>query len=122
MKNSNWYQSFRHACSGIRYAGAERNFRIHLLAAVVAIVTAASLKFSRTEWLLLMLLIVLVLTMEIINTAIEKLCDWVHPQHSIKIKIIKDTSAAAVLLVAILAILFFIVLFIPKLSFILNHH
>lgn len=122
MKNSNWLSSFKNACSGIRYAGCERNFRFHLMAAFAAIVTAFTLKFSRTEWLLLLLLIVLVLTMEIINTAIEKICDWVHPQHSIKIKIIKDMSAAAVLLVALLALIFFVVLFIPKLSFILNHY
>lgn len=122
MKNNNWFNSFKNACSGIRYAGRERNFRFHVMAAFAAILTAFTLKFSRMEWLLLLLLIVLVLVMEIINTAIEKICDWVHPQHSIKIKIIKDTSAAAVLLVALLALIFFIVLFIPKLSFILNHH
>lgn len=49
-----------------------------------------------TEWILQILCCGLVLTVESLNTAIEKICDFIHPDYHKKIGTIKDVSAGAV--------------------------
>lgn len=51
---------------------------------------------SKTEWVIQILCFGAVLTVESLNTAIEKVCDFIHPEHHKKIGIIKDVSAGAV--------------------------
>jgi len=90
--------SFVHAFRGIQaMLATEHNAYIHLIATVVTIVLGALLRIDRYDWLWITLAIVLVWAAELMNTAIEKLCDVVQPDYSEKIKIIKDLAAAAVL-------------------------
>lgn len=97
--------SFVYAFRGIRALFAtEHNAYIHLLATLIALVLGVVLKIGRYEWLWLTLAIVLVFAAELVNTAIEKLCDVVQPDYSKKIKTIKDLAAAATLVCAIGAV------------------
>jgi diacylglycerol kinase len=97
--------SFVYAFRGIRALFAtEHNAYIHLLATLIALVLGVVLKIGRYEWLWLTLAIVLVFAAELVNTAIEKLCDVVQPDYSEKIKTIKDLAAAATLVCAIGAV------------------
>ena len=66
---------------------------------------AAFLKFSTSEWLVLLLIISFVLALELINTAIEAVVDLVSPEIKDSAKIAKDTAAAAVFLSAITAVI-----------------
>jgi len=73
--------SFRDAWNGLVFAvRSERNMRIHVLALVVVIVTGVWLCFTRVEWMLCVLCMGLVLGLELLNTALEKTLDLLHPE------------------------------------------
>ncbi|MDX1327105.1 MAG: diacylglycerol kinase family protein [Arenibacter sp.] len=80
------------------------------------IMTAAGFYFdiSGTEWSLQVLAIALVLGIEGMNTAIEKLSDFVQPNFDPRIGFIKDIAAGAVLLVSIAACVVGLIIYIPK--------
>lgn len=92
----------------------EHNFRIHIFATVLAIIAGFIFKISSFEWLAILLAIGLVLTAEIINSSIENLADFVSPKKHNQMKKIKDLSAAAVLVSAILALIVGVIIFLPK--------
>lgn len=109
-------KSFTYAFQGIKDAlKSEPNLKIHFAIAILVIIFAKFLKFSNLEWAILILTIFLVITLEFINTVVEKLVDIVSPQISEKARVAKDISAAVVLLGAITSILVGLFLFIPKL-------
>jgi diacylglycerol kinase len=107
--------SFSFAFNGLRILlKEEHNSRIHLIAAIIAIALGFILGLSATEWILLILCIGLVFSMEILNSALEKLSDFSSPGKNEMIKKVKDLSAAAVLVSAITALLIGIIIFLPK--------
>ena len=100
MRNSitKMLRSFRYAGRGMAYAiFRENNFRYHLLATVGTLVTGWLTEFTPTEWCLVLILIGMVYTAEIFNTAIEKMMDHLHPDHHPAVGHIKDLAAGAVL-------------------------
>lgn len=110
-------KAFSYACNGIRLCfKSGTNFFIHLFAAGAAVLLALLLQISRIEWALLLLTIVLVLAMEMINTAIEQLCNKVQPAFDPIIKIVKDIAAGAVLVVAAGSVIIGAVIFLPAIS------
>jgi diacylglycerol kinase (ATP) len=84
---------------------------------IAALVTIAGFYFniSPTEWIIQILAIGLVMSLEGINTAIEKIADFIHPEHHHKIGFIKDISAGAVFFAAFVAVLAGIIIYYPKL-------
>ncbi len=108
-------KSFGHALDGcIHLFSSETNAKVHLFAAFIAVLLAILLRFSLHEWVCLVLTIGWVLFAEAVNTVIEKLVDFIHPNYHSTIKIIKDISAGAVLITAISASIIGLLLFIPK--------
>ncbi len=83
---------------------------------IALLVTAAGFYFdiSATEWILQILAIALVLGVEGLNTAIEKIADFVQPDFDPKIGIIKDISAGAVMWVSIAATIVGLIIYLPK--------
>jgi diacylglycerol kinase len=71
-------------------------------------------EISQTEWILQIFAIALVLGIEGLNTAIEKLSDYVQPEFDEKIGFIKDISAGAVMLVSLAATIIGLIIYIPK--------
>jgi diacylglycerol kinase len=92
----------------------ERNGRIQLIVAIIAVVLSWILKISVAEWMVILGCIASVLSFEMINSSIEKLCNLVHPKFHPAVKTIKDISAGAVLLVAISSAIIGAIIFIPK--------
>lgn len=80
------------------------------------LVTAAGFYFglSSTEWIIQTLTIALIMSIEGINTAIEELADFVHPEYHPKIGLIKDLAAGAVFIVAVAAVIVGMIIYIPK--------
>jgi diacylglycerol kinase len=112
----NRIKSFRHAIRGLQALFlAEHNARIHLLASLIAIILGFSMEISGFEWGLLSFAIATVFICELFNTAIEKTCDFISPEFHPAIKRIKDLSAAAVLLGALLSLIIGGIIFLPKL-------
>ena len=71
-------------------------------------------QISATEWLIQTLIIGLVLVAESLNTGIEKLADFVHPEYHKKIGFIKDVSAGASGIAAIISLIIAGIIYIPK--------
>lgn len=95
-------RSFGYAFGGLRFAfRTQHNFRLQILAAIACVAIAAVLRISMDDWRWIALAIVMVLAMELLNTAFEHLCDVVQPELHASVKAAKDVAAGAVLVTAI---------------------
>jgi diacylglycerol kinase (ATP) len=109
-------KSFRYAAQGFLYiVRYEHNARIHLFISGVVLIMGFLLHIKRLEWVLVLLCMGFVLTAEMFNTTIEKLSDIVSPQRNEQIRVIKDVSAAVVLLSSFIAMLAGLIVFVPYL-------
>ena len=107
--------TFKHAFNGIVHVfKKEQNFRIHIIATILVITAGILFSIETTEWLMIIITISIVIAFELINSAIEYLCDFVSPDHHDKIKRIKDATAGAVLVAAIGALVLALIIFVPK--------
>ena len=95
----------------------ENAIQAHVFFALIFIVLGFVFNISLFEWLIQLLAIGLILSIEGLNTAIEKLCDFIHPDYHKKIGFIKDISAGAVTFAAIFGYLSLIILYLNKLYF-----
>jgi diacylglycerol kinase len=114
--------NIRKALRSFTYAGVgifnlfrfENNARIHLIACILVVIAGIFFKISPVEWALIVIQVALVWAAEAFNTSIEKLADLVSPDYHPAIKIVKDTAAAGVLILAISAVVVGAIVFIPK--------
>ncbi len=110
-------RSFGYAWKGIRCCiGKEQNLNFHLIAAVVTVAAGFILGITRTEWMIVLLCIGVVIAAELFNTAIEKLVDLVSPQQHPVAGQVKDIAAGAVLVCATAAAIIGWIVFIPYLT------
>lgn len=108
-------KSFVFAFAGLNILQKEEhNFRIHLAAAIMVIAAGFIFGISLFEWIAIILAIGFVFVVEIFNTAIENITDFISPDENPSIKRIKDMSAAAVLISAIVAVIIGLIVFLPK--------
>lgn len=108
--------SFKYATSGIKTTFKDQpNLIIHVIIAINVVIAGWFFNVSRTEWLVLVLTVGVVLTVELTNTAIEEVVnsftDQVHPAA----KKAKDVAAGAVLIASVMAIIIGLVIFLPYL-------
>lgn len=114
-------KSFKVAFEGLKDALMhERNFRIQVVLFILAIIAGIFFQISTLEWLIILLCAAVVLSAEIFNSVIEKLCNHVTPEIHPSIKKIKDFSAAAVLLAAIISAIIGGIIFLPKIADLIN--
>jgi len=109
--------SFKYALEGIS-AGIkeEPNLKFHFLFAGLVILAGAILQITRSDWMIIIVLIGLVLTAEMTNTALEAIVDsFTQDQHP-RAKYAKDISAGAVLIVAITSAVLGLIIFLPYLG------
>ncbi|KMY54791.1 diacylglycerol kinase [Bacillus sp. FJAT-27231] len=106
--------SFRFALNGLRIVVKEPNFRVHLAAASGVVLAGVYFSLTRVEWLFILLMIFGVMTLEIINTAIEKTVDLVTKDYQPLAKEAKDLAAGAVLWFSLLSIIVGAIIFLPK--------
>jgi diacylglycerol kinase len=97
-------KSFGYAIKGMYIALKEQqNMRIHLLAILVVTLAGIYLGLSAIEWGIIALTMGLVISTEMMNSAIESLVDLISPEYNEKAGKIKDVAAGAVLVAAIIA-------------------
>lgn len=92
----------------------EKNGQIQLVIAILVLVTGLALHISHTEWIAILLCIAMVLALEMTNSVLEKLVDFLHPGQHDHIKWIKDVAAGAVLWAAVLSAIIGGIIFLPK--------
>lgn len=108
--------SFTYAWAGIKAVfRTEHNTWIHLVLTCMAMVIGFVLKISPGEFIALIIVMTMVWTAEIFNTAIEKTMDFISREKHPQIKLVKDLAAAAVLITAVSAMIVGAIIFIPKL-------
>ena len=109
-------KSFTYAWRGLfKTFHEEQNLRIQTVSALLAMALGLFFRISQGEWLALILAIGLVLILEIVNSAVERVTDVLKPRINTYVKEIKDIMAAAVMLASITAAAVGLVIFIPHL-------
>lgn len=107
-------RSFFYAIRGIFFAiRNEKNFQIELIVGTVAVFIMFFLPLLGLERSLILLSIALVLTLELANTALERVMDILKPRVHPYARVIKDVMAGAVLLATLSAVAIGLVIFIP---------
>ncbi|NOY42490.1 MAG: diacylglycerol kinase family protein [Planctomycetes bacterium] len=100
-----WGERFAVACRGMKIAVRDEvSLRVHLSMATVALLASAALGISRLEWCLIILCIVVAISAELFNTAIERLAKAITREENPDIRDALDTAAGAILVIAIGAI------------------
>lgn len=114
-------KSFGYAFDGLKVLfKVEHNARIHLFAAILVCLSGFLFDVSKWEWLVIIIIIGLVFMMEIVNSAIERIANFISPERNEEIKKIKDLAAAAVLVIAISAAIVGFIIFLPKIIYLFN--
>lgn len=107
--------SFKFAISGFRkLIKHEHNARVHLAITLLTITIGIIFHINIYEWSLIIFAIGIVFIAELLNTAIERLADFVEPEWNSKIGDIKDYAAAAVMTSALVAAAIGTIIFLPK--------
>ncbi|WP_373774083.1 diacylglycerol kinase [Streptococcus ferus] len=122
-KNLTLTSSLEFAVTGIVTAfKEERNMKKHAVSAVLAVFAGLIFQVSVTEWLFLLLSIFLVISFEILNSAIENVVDLASNYHfSMLAKNAKDMAAGAVLVISGFAALTGVIIFVPKIWALIFH-
>jgi len=92
----------------------EHSVMVQSALAVVLIIAGFVFDISREEWMMQILAFGLVLSIESLNTAVEKLADFIHPEFHDRIGFIKDIAAGAVMFAALAAIAVGLLIYVPK--------
>lgn len=107
--------SFKYAFEGIKEAWkTEQNLKIHFIIMFLVIIAGFVFKITAMEWIVCLLLFALVISLELINTAIETTVDIAMPEINEKAKYAKDIAAGAVLFSAIISVIVGLIIFLPK--------
>lgn len=109
--------SFKYAFNGLIDAyRTEQSVWIYIPVSLIVILAGFLLKISTFEWLIIILILGIILSLELINTALEAVVDLATEKYHPLAKKAKDTVSAAVLVFAITAVIIGLIIFIPKIS------
>lgn len=115
MSKDPFYKSLSYAISGIiQCVKKERNIKIHFFVMILVIISGFLFQISITEWLICILLFALIISLELVNTAIEAVVDLCTQEIHPLAKIAKDTAAGAVLISAVASVVIGLIIFVPK--------
>jgi undecaprenol kinase/diacylglycerol kinase (ATP) len=113
--------SFKNAFAGIAHAfHSQPNFRVHCFIATVVVSAGIIFQLTAIEWGLITFTIIWVLLSEMINTAIESMVDLITSDYRQNAKVAKDVAAGAVLLGAVGSLIIGIIIFLPKIMFLIR--
>lgn len=114
MKSDSQLQSFAVAFQGIATAFKnEMHMKVHLVFAVLALLACWLLQVELWGWCVVIICVGLVISAEVLNTALEALCDKVSSEYDPLIKIAKDAAAGSVLVLAITSVIAGLIVYVP---------
>jgi len=108
------FKSFQYSFHGLKIHSQQHNFMGMLISALFVILLGFILNISYFEWLILVLIMGLVLSLEALNTTLEKTLDYLEPRFSDKIRMLKDLMAGGVAIVIFTSIIIGLMIFLPK--------
>lgn len=92
----------------------EASIKVQFFIALIMAALGFYLEISAVEWMVQLMAVGLVMGVEGVNTAIEKLADYIQPAKDAKIGLIKDISAGAVMIVSVVACIVGLIIYVPK--------
>lgn len=101
----------------IAYAKDGKSIIIYSICSVIEVILGFVFKVNGLEWILIICILGFILSIELINTAIEAVCDAVTNEYNPLIKIAKDCGSGATFIVFIVAIILNIIIFAPKIYY-----
>lgn len=105
MRKPPFYKSFFNALHGVIWMlKSERNFQIEIFGLLINLFLLVYLKVNAFDSALILTVSFAVLSLEILNTCVEKICDIIQPEYDERIKVIKDIAAGSVFLMAIASV------------------
>ncbi len=116
MNLRRFIQSFKEASRGVKFVFKhEQNFRIQIFTALCVIGAGWYFHLSKPEWILVIFLILSVITLEFLNSTVEKLSDILKPRLDYQVEVVKDIMAGVVFLTSLGAIVIGVIIFWPHL-------
>lgn len=111
----NRLKSIGYAFKGAVYLlKTESSIKIQAFVAIAVTIAGFYFGISKTEWLIQIVFIALVMSLEGVNTAIEYMSDFIHPDRHTSIGRIKDIAAGAVFIGAVCAVIAAMIIYLPK--------
>ena len=107
-------KSFQYSFHGLKIHSQQHNFMAMKICALFVIFLGFILKISYFEWLILILIMSIVLSLEALNTSLEKTLDYLEPHFSDKIRMLKDLMAGGVAIAIFTSIIIGLMIFLPK--------
>ena len=110
-------KAFGYAMDGWKWALRERNIKIHLLMSLCVISMSIFFQISLIEWIIVLFLIGAVISVEIINTAVEDVCNILKTKLKLQYNetmVARDLAAGAVLWISVVSALIGLIIFTPK--------
>jgi diacylglycerol kinase (ATP) len=98
----------------LKLIATEHSIMVQFSLAILMTIAGFCFNITKTEWLFQIVSIGLVMSIEGLNTAVEKVADFIHPDYHERIGFIKDISAGAVLFAAVTAIIIGLIIYTPK--------
>lgn len=110
-------KSIKYAVKGVwLLLTTEDSIKVQFWVMVLVIILGFICKISAIEWMIQFLAIGLVLVAEALNTAVEKIADFIHPEYHKKIGFIKDIAAGAPAIAAFVSLIIAGIIYIPKIT------
>jgi diacylglycerol kinase (ATP) len=98
----------------VKLITTEHSIMVQFSIGIIMTILGFLFHISSTEWLFQILAVGVVMSVEGLNTAIEKIADFIHPEYHERIGFIKDISAGAVFFAATMAIIIGLIIYVPK--------
>ena len=105
MRKPPFHKSLLNAINGVIWMlKSERNFQIEIFGLIINLFLIVFLKLNAFDAAIILMISFAVLSLEILNTCVEKICDIIQPEYDQRIKVIKDIAAGSVVLMAIASV------------------
>lgn len=114
MDANKFFKSFTYAFAGILSGLKQQNMKVHFLSALIVIIAGLFTGLSVLEWCVIVIVIASIISLEMVNTAIEAIVDLASPDFHPLAKVAKDVGAAAVLVFAFASVIIGGLIFFPK--------
>ncbi len=108
-------QIIKNALSGLGfYAKDGKSIIIYVVCFLIEVILGFIFNIDGKEWILILCILGFILSIELINTAIESVCDLITKEYNVLVKMAKDCACAATFVVFIVAVILNIIIFYPK--------
>ena len=109
------FNTIKNSVNGIKYYACDgKSIVLYLLGTLIEILMGYVYNINGLEWILIICILGVLLSVELINTAVESVCDLVSREYNPLIKIAKDCASGATFVIFIVAIILNIIIFLPK--------